>query len=325
MSGGEFDFSGSKPVIFSAKMMKLEIEKDSEIRALRVDAYMLKQKISTLETELKEKEVLLREFAKICSKYDEAEPVIAIASSMHRSATPPINVPIRGPSYGSVAGYNPDGDFPPLSETTASAPVAMETSPEPDTSNPYPPGIYEEIPCRGERGGQNCGCSCLQFALEFCCAENSSEPFMQALLGFSESMRGVEAIYNAHRYDYIDMEECIIRHMTRERAIDSFNICKACNCCERHKRNFPSSFGVIEPESEPEAALAPEIIRELPSTIDSISHRTERAYHNLLNELSNDANDDNDEGPWIHVERRRNRNQSFIQREGEFYDSFYDD
>ena len=154
----------------------------------------------------------------------------------------PASAPAPEPGPASAPAPEPT----PMS---ASAPTEMESSYDDMPGLMYEPGIYHEIPCgnNGIRGGPNCGCKCRQLARDICIVGE----FMNPLDGPSMSLSQVVVEFNRNVWsrEYTGMWDCIARNMTRERAIDSFNMCQACNCCERHQRCFPRAFNDLEPEA----------------------------------------------------------------------------
>lgn len=363
MSGDEFEASMAKfheyvkhtPLITEAhaRVAKYTVElskRDSEVQSL-------KAKIQRMKEDTDEKAIVIAKLTSLCKEHGINVPVLAIKSASARPSSPPIFVPSTRSGRSSADRVSLDDEnFPALSLETASAPAAMETPPGLNVDDPYPPGIYEEIPCRGTRGGPSCACKCRQFARWLCRAETQPEPFVSPLFDSGSPMIDVESRYCASPDLYASMSQCITMNMTRERAIYSFNVCKACNCCERHKIDFPSSFGVIEPELAADALVdaaaataeaaadEPEIIRDNTPVVNPIDRGHERAITNVFNQISNetdDATNDDSEGPWIPVRRDRNHDRNrdrylnrnryqgsyrdFTQREGEFYDTFYGD
>lgn len=129
---------------------------------------------------------------------------------------------------------------PELTPMTASAPTEMEFSDEMPALI-YEPGIYHEIPCgnNSPRGGPNCSCRCRQLARYICTVDEFKNP----LDGPSMSLSQIVIEYDGSQSPYTGIQNCISKNMTRERAIDAFNMCKACNCCVRHQRCFPREFG----------------------------------------------------------------------------------
>lgn len=106
----------------------------------------------------------------------------------------------------------------------------------------YPPRIYDDIPFRGPfRRGPNCSCLCRHYGRWMCRARNFKNP----MDGPSMTLNHIVNLYNicnSHEFSFVNLIE---RNMTKQYAKHLFNMCKACNCCDRHKENFPLSFGNV--------------------------------------------------------------------------------
>jgi hypothetical protein len=220
----------SQELFIQMDYQKRNIEQSITIIDMKFEIDRLNSHIKTLESDNKKKSDLICRMLEICKEKGihndiVMTDVILNARYVRRPISPPIRIPI-------VSDVSPSTVF--------------EQSTRVDSYD-YPPGIYDEIPLgtSGIRGGPQCSCMCRSFARQLCRIEDSYDSFLSPLEGRSLSISDVISRFNTNS-DIPTLRQSIQQNMTRERAIHSFNMCKACNCCERHKRNFPVNFGVIE-------------------------------------------------------------------------------
>ncbi len=262
--------------VSAAHDMKINMSYQGELFKARLEINRLTTDNSNLSSDIERKSKLISALTDICQKQGIGTFAVELTNRFERPVTPPILISKRSAkcrsyarsldssimkeqaAYNKISTWFLECKFNPIYKycrqytleveldpepVASSAPTLMESSDSNTSPFVYPLGIYSEIPCGNDyRGGMNCECMCRQYARNICRARTFKSP----LDGPSMNLREIRAEYESPSptmaESYHTMIHCIEVNMTRERSLDCFAMCEACNCCARHQRNFPVRF-----------------------------------------------------------------------------------